>query len=330
MSAHGAAHGKGRKHKGGHEEEHENHERWLISYADMLTLLFVLFVVLYAISSVNQQKFDALRDGMAKGFGSPVGGLNGSTGALSDPGTQPLLIDQSVAQTVTGGAKSTGAPSKEAVDAAKKLLKAQAFLDAEKKAEELKELQERLEAELTKKGLQNTVDTRVTSRGVVITVLSSSVVFAPDSAVLRQKGKEIIGSLVPVLTSVDNDISIEGNTDTTAKSPKNYASEFNLSADRACNVVNYLDRFPGLGPERLSCTGNGAENPLMKGTSQKANTLNRRVDIIVLADGTDKADSLDESAADNLSATATAADEEQDTADDIAAHEAENKSAEGH
>ena len=96
MSGH-AAHPKGKKHKGGHEEEHENHERWVLSYADMLTLLFVLFVVLYAISSVNQQKFDALKDGMAKGFGSPLGGLSGSTGALTDPGISPQPIDMAVA-----------------------------------------------------------------------------------------------------------------------------------------------------------------------------------------------------------------------------------------
>ena len=63
-----------------HDEEHENHERWLVTYADMLTLLMVLFIVMFAISQVDQKKFAALRDGLARGFGAP-------SVAFSDPGT---------------------------------------------------------------------------------------------------------------------------------------------------------------------------------------------------------------------------------------------------
>ena len=58
-----------RRHRRGHEEEHENHERWLVTYADMVTLLMVLFIVMFAMSQVDQKKFNALKDGLAAGFG---------------------------------------------------------------------------------------------------------------------------------------------------------------------------------------------------------------------------------------------------------------------
>ncbi|RKS80124.1 chemotaxis protein MotB [Motilibacter peucedani] len=317
MSGH-AGHAKGKKHKGGHEEEHENHERWVLSYADMLTLLFVLFVVLYAISSVNQQKFDALKDGMAKGFGSPLGGLSGSTGVLNDPGTQPQAVDMAVA-TVTGAA---GSPSKAAVDAATKKLLAKQLAAASEKAEKLEQLKEKLDAELTKKGLQSTVNTRVTARGVVVTVITNEVVFEANSAVLRSGGQKIIHTLAPVLRTVDNDLSVEGNTDTTMSSPKGYASEYNLAGDRACNVVNYLARTERIDQARMTCTSNGKQNPLYPGTSAEANTLNRRVEIVVLADAVNKdsADSLSESEASKLAAASTSADADQQIADEVAAN----------
>jgi chemotaxis protein MotB len=319
-----AGHAKGKKHKGGHEEEHENHERWVLSYADMLTLLFVLFVVLYAISSVNQQKFDALKDGMAKGFGSPLGGLSGSTGVLNDPGSQPQAIDMAVA-TVTGAAKS---PSKAAVDAATKKLLAKQLAAASQKAQKLEKLKDKLDAELAKKGLKGTVNTRVTARGVVITVITNKVVFDANSAVLRTGGQRIIHTLAPVLRSVDNDLSIEGNTDTTSSSPKGYASEYNLAGDRACNVVNYLDDAEHLARARMTCTSNGDQNPLYPGTSAEANTLNRRVEIVVLADATNKdsADSLTDAEAAKLAAAAKTADSDQEIADEVAANRAADAS----
>lgn len=309
MSGHAATgKGKAKKHKG-HEEEHENHERWLVSYADMLTLLFVLFVVLYAISSVNQQKFDALKDGMAKGFGSPVGGLNGSTGALSDPGINAQAIDVSAAQAAAGPSKGTGMPTKAQVEsAAKDLLARRKIAEESVKAQQLDKLKAQLDAELTKRGLKNTVNTRITARGVVITVLADNVTFARNSATLQPGGKRILDGLVPVLASVGNSVSVEGNTDTTRSAPKGWDSEFGLSSARAVGVVDYLSKVKGIPVDRLSSTGRGLTNPLVPGTSVKANKLNRRVEIIVLAEETapDVSDSLTEAEADELTAATDA------------------------
>ena len=80
------SHRGSRGRRGGHEEEHENHERWLVTYADMLTLLMVLFIVMFAISQVDQKRFNALKDGLAAGFGQSVSVLQGSDAVMEQPG----------------------------------------------------------------------------------------------------------------------------------------------------------------------------------------------------------------------------------------------------
>src|SRR3954468_2948755 len=89
--------GARRKRKGSHEEheEHVNHERWLVSYADMLTLLFVLFVVLFSMSSVDQKKFAELAAGLSAGFGAQSVTFQGSTSTMegSANATQIVPID---------------------------------------------------------------------------------------------------------------------------------------------------------------------------------------------------------------------------------------------
>src|SRR3954465_13992931 len=97
----GKAHGKrhGRKHAA-HDEEHENHERWLVSYADMMTLLMVLFIVMFATSQVDQKKFDELKNGLAVGFGSPSEAFNGGETSLLESSQTDSALDL---ETGTGG-----------------------------------------------------------------------------------------------------------------------------------------------------------------------------------------------------------------------------------
>src|SRR5689334_4853477 len=86
--------GHGGRRGGGHDEEHENHERWLVSYADMMTLLMVLVIVLFAISQVDQKKFAALKDGLTSGFGATVNvPVSGGTGITQTDGVVPAPID---------------------------------------------------------------------------------------------------------------------------------------------------------------------------------------------------------------------------------------------
>src|SRR3954447_10653116 len=125
MSAGG---GGARRKKGGHEEheEHVNHERWLVSYADMLTLLFVLFVVLFSMSSVDQKKFAQLAAGLSNGFGAHSAALQGNQSTLDGNGnkTQVVKIDPGANPNDGTGGVSKGM-TKEQKEAVARALQAQ-------------------------------------------------------------------------------------------------------------------------------------------------------------------------------------------------------------
>src|SRR6185503_6908291 len=87
------AHGKGHGKKHADHEEHENHERWLVSYADMMTLLMVLFIVLFAISQVDQKKFAQLKQGLAAGFGAPTTPFEGGESTLFESTQESEALD---------------------------------------------------------------------------------------------------------------------------------------------------------------------------------------------------------------------------------------------
>src|ERR1043165_1288030 len=114
----GHAKGGHRKHKGGHDEEHENHERWLVSYADMMTLLMVLFIVMFAISQVDQKKFAALKNGLAVGFGAPSVAFTGGGPTIQESDNDDSPFD--LASGVGGGPRdaATDKAIKDAVTAA--------------------------------------------------------------------------------------------------------------------------------------------------------------------------------------------------------------------
>src|SRR4051794_37528300 len=93
--------GHGKRHIEEEHEEHENHERWLVSYADMMTLLMVLFIVMFAISQVDQRKFAALKTGLEAGFGTPVAMMPGGD-AMLDPGGNVAPDSVNLAGTAAG------------------------------------------------------------------------------------------------------------------------------------------------------------------------------------------------------------------------------------
>src|SRR5690242_12232242 len=132
MSGHpakGAAKAHGKKHAAAHEEEHENHERWLVSYADMMTLLMVLFIVMFAISQVDQKKFAELKNGLAVGFGSPSTTFDGGQQTLIESSDTDSPMDLS---TGIGGSINSPANAQIVKDA----ISAQDRAKAAKRSEE--------------------------------------------------------------------------------------------------------------------------------------------------------------------------------------------------
>ena len=260
-----------RKHGSAHEEEHENHERWLVTYADMLTLLMVLFIVLFAISQVDQTKFNQLATGMAAGFGSPQSNLSGTQGVLADQPISPHPISVGG----FGGPESASSATAKERGAASEAGKAAAAEVAR-----LEQARAKIISALKSKGLLKNVSFRYDQRGLVVSILTNQVVFPADLATLQPEGAQLLNALAPALAALPNDIAVEGNTNQVGR-PKFYPTEWELSVARAVTVVRYLIEHDHIAAHRLSATGNADQRPLLPPKDPQAATKNRRVEIVI-------------------------------------------------
>jgi chemotaxis protein MotB len=280
--------GARRKRKGSHEEheEHVNHERWLVSYADMLTLLFVLFVVLFSMSSVDQKKFAELAAGLSQGFGAQTAALSGSPATLDGSGnaTQVVSIDPG-ANPGDGGTAALSAKEKKAVEAALKAAsRTKASRNAQaatKEAENLKEIERKITAALVKARLENQVRFTINERGLVITVVTNEVVFDGNRANLQAGGAEILDAIAPEVAKLPNKIEVDGHTNQLKARTTYYPSGWELSAARASTVVRYLASH-GLAKDRMSAVGFSDTKPLINPKDPRSVQMNRRVDVVVL------------------------------------------------
>jgi len=269
---------KRKKHE--EHEEHENHERWLVSYADMMTLLMVLFVVMFAMSTVDQKKFNALKAGMAAGFGQSTSILDGSTSILEEPGTsaaEPINPNE-VEDTPEIQELKTQAAS-----AAMQSRNAREYAEAAAEADRLEAVESKVKAALEKAGLSDDVRTKLDGRGLTVSLVSRHIVFEANLADLTPRGRRVVDVLAPVLGSIDDKLQIEGHTNQAPGKPKYYASDWDLAAARAVTVLRYLDEQRGLATDRLAAVGFGHVKPLVDPSEPGSQELNKRVDIVVMS-----------------------------------------------
>jgi chemotaxis protein MotB len=282
--------GAKRKKGGGHEEheEHVNHERWLVSYADMLTLLFVLFVVLFSMSSIDQRKFAQLASGLSAGFGAQSVAFQGQTSNLEGSAAAAQVVEIDPGANPGDGSSGTQnltKPQQAAVDrAVQAQSRAKASQDARaatKEAENLKQVERKISDALKAAKLLDQVKFTIDQRGLVVTVLTNEVVFEGDRAELRAGGVKILDALAPTLLKLPNDIEVDGNTNQLTSQTKYYPSGWELSAARASAVVRHLTD-QGLAKSRMSAVGFSDTKPLIDPADPRSITMNRRVDIVVL------------------------------------------------
>ena len=263
-----------------HEEEHENHERWLVTYADMITLLMVLFIVMFAMSTVEEKKFNALKAGLAAGFGQSTSVLDGSSSILSEPGT-------SAAEPINPNKVKDSPEIQELkVQAASEAMRsrnAQEYAEAAAEADRLGELEEKVKKALEKAGLADDVQTKLDGRGLTVSLVSRHVVFDANLADLTPRGRRIVDTLAPILASIDDNLQIEGHTNQAPGKPKYYDSDWDLAAARAVTVLRYLNEVRGLDTDRLAAVGYGHVKPLVDPKTPGSQELNKRVDIVVMS-----------------------------------------------
>lgn len=266
-----------------HEEppEHDNHERWLVTYADMLTLLMVLFIVMFAMSQVDEAKYNALKSGLAEGFGSQSSVLTGSPAVLQDDladvGSE--FISSQAFQAMPADQQQL---VKAAVDAEEKRRIQARYAEAAAEARRLEEVRHRLMVALRHAGLAKDVLATIDDRGLVVSLVSRHVVFQPDVARLSPRGERVVDTLAPVLQKVPNALRIDGHTNQEPVKPRLYATDWDLSAARAVTVLRRLNELGGVPKKRLSAAAFGHERPLVDPDVPGSQEVNKRVDIVVL------------------------------------------------
>ncbi|WP_018150177.1 flagellar motor protein MotD [Leeia oryzae] len=242
------------------EEEHENHERWLVSYADFITLLFAFFVVMYAISQVNEGKYRVLSDSLVQAFQNDGGPMRIIT--IEKPGGQS-------AKGVEGKVKIVPVPASETPQA--KAVKQHMSGLAGNLQDILKPLVD-----------EGQVRVNQTARGIAVEI-NASVLFAPADAKLADSSTKALGAVADLLAKEKNSVQIEGYTDNVPIKSSQYPSNWELSSARASSVVRLFMEH-GVDQSRLSAIGYGENRPLTDNTTEAGRARNRRVQVTILAE----------------------------------------------
>lgn len=276
MSGHGGGHGRRKGGGGGHGHDGPD-ERWLLTYADMITLLMALFIVMWSMSSVNISKFAALKASLTQAF----------NGKLSEGGSDVLNGAQSVfpaQQGIVGSVVPEPVSTIDPVAVTKQLVEAEADGADQADLENLARVKSELDEWSRKHGLKSRVESKLDERGLVIRVLTDDLLFDSGSDVVRSEAGPLLQKVAGLLRDrqrVPNPIRVEGNTDDVPISTAEFASNWELSSRRATAVLQQL-LTGGIEPDRLAAVGYADQRPLASNTSVRGRSLNRRVELVVI------------------------------------------------
>lgn len=239
-------------------EEHENHERWLVSYADFITLLFAFFVVMYAISQVNEGKYRVLSDTLASAFRTVPGSTSGAMVQLNP--NAPVQMNIPAIRRV----QPTAAKGDEKLQHNKERLRDVA-----------KDLSQVL-SPLVREG-----QVRITEGALGITIdINANVLFAPGDARLGLEAVRALVAVAEILAPTDFPLVVEGHTDNTPINTVQFPSNWELSGVRASSVVRlFIDA--GVDPRRLTATGYADQRPVADNATPEGKMRNRRVAITI-------------------------------------------------
>lgn len=235
------------------KEDHEEHhdERWLVSYADFITLLMVLFVVLYSMGQVNVEKYKQLAESMRTAFslGGPsqiVDSQINQAGGTSEDGSSKPIVVPGIPEGPTQSEEVAG----------------------------------QLTAMLSSQNLGNEVSVQTNIEGVLIS-LSERLIFKNDQTDLPPEALQVLNTIVEMLRPIDNKVRLVGHTNNTPSTNPLYPDNWELSLARATSVARYLISA-GIAPERLIISGQGEYAPVFPNDTEEHKELNARVEIIII------------------------------------------------
>lgn len=233
----------------GHEEEAEADERWVISYADLVTLLFGFFILLYATADQNITKFESLARGLSDAFNVPVNeGLRDAT-PLFEAGTGIVPGSSDVTDAVIEN--------------------------------DLLFVRDLVQKESMERGLVGRIVVSEDEDGISIR-LSDNLVFPPASANVRPEALPLLDIVATVIHELDREVRVEGHTDNIPVGTDQYPSNWELSSARATAVLRYLVDEGGADPALIFAAAYGEFQPVADNLTPEGRSLNRRADIVIL------------------------------------------------
>lgn len=234
-------------------EEHENHERWLVSYADFITLLFAFFVVMYSISSVNEGKYKVLSESLVGVFSEPERAIKPIP--IGDERPRTTEPDRSMIEDSPNSSTSAG-PSEPLQQIASSMREAFGDLIASE--------------QLTVRGNELWVEIE----------LNSSLLFPSGDAIPNEMAFTLVEKVAKILAPYENPIHIEGFTDNLPINTAQFPSNWELSAARAASIVRML-AMDGVDPGRMAAVGYGEFQPVADNATAEGRSRNRRVVLVI-------------------------------------------------
>jgi chemotaxis protein MotB len=232
-----------------HNEEQENAERWLLTYADLITLLLAFFIMMYTFSKRDAQKYEEVTSHLKAIFA----GGQGIAGKGSVSATNPLPL-----------------PSRgESSGDMKRQLESEIISLANNKG--------------NNNGIKQNISVLNDGRGIVIRVMDRAF-FDEGKAELKERAKGALDKIVPIIKGAHNHISIEGHTDNVPINTHDFKSNWELSVRRSTEVVRYFVERHGFPPERISASGYAEYRPIVDNDTAENRALNRRIEIIIMKD----------------------------------------------
>ncbi len=252
--------------------EHVNHERWLVSYADFVTLLFAFFVVMFASSQVDKRKVGRVALAIQVAF-QELGVFSATSqkmppsdsGSLPEPQTQMIeapLKTTKLSQLVASPNSGEAPPPKNDLT--------------------LQQVKKQLEESVTKMGLQGKVDVNFDSRGLVLSI-REGILFDSGIAEARKDSYPLLDEIATNLLEKNVHVRVEGHTDNVPISSARFPSNWELSTARATFIIIYFTKKFKFPPNRLSAAGYGEYRPIAGNDTFEGRAANRRVDIITLS-----------------------------------------------
>jgi chemotaxis protein MotB len=276
--------GGGRR-RGGAAQHEDSGERWLLTYADMITLLMALFMVLFSISSVNISKVEVLQKSLKAAFSGnilPGGKSIAQQGATNNASHAPRSSEvQSLVPLVPTGSGLQSAKSSSTTQSSAAAVQQTVAGAAQQEASEFTHIKHELDAYAKAHGFGAKVQTSIDRQGLVIRVLTDDLLFESGQASLNAGADSLLAEISQLL-NIDQThrIDVEGNTDNVPISSGSFPSNWELSTARASTVVRFLIE-KGVSPRRLTAAGYADQRPIASDASAAGRARNRRVEIVM-------------------------------------------------